>query len=97
MLITLVYINWHLHVSLLTNTQSCSFQRLRHKASTDGTMTLDAFLDEARALDVSEKQPKDIEPLESANSVLPQPPETPQKKRSCYECSESWPYDQKKG
>ena len=40
-------------------------------------MTLDAFLDEARALDVSEKQPKDIEPLESANSVLPQPPETP--------------------
>ena len=97
MLITLVYINWHLHVSLLTNTQSCSSQRLRHKASTDGTMTLDAFLDEARALDVSEKQPKDIEPLESVNSVLPQPPVTPQKKRSCYECSESWPHDQKKG
>ena len=97
MLITLVYINWHLHVSFLTNTQSCSSQRLRHKASTDGTMTLDAFLDEARALDVSEKQLTDIVPLESANSVLPEPPETPQKKRSCYECSESWSHDQKKG
>ena len=57
--------------------QSCPSQRLRYKASRDGTMTLDAFLDEARALEVSEKQAKDIEPSESANSVLPQPPETP--------------------
>ena len=36
---------------------------MRYKASRDGTMTLDAFLDEARALEVSEKQAKDIEPL----------------------------------
>ena len=56
---------------------------MRYKASRDGTMTLDALLDEARALEVSEKQAKDIEPSESASSVLPQPPETPQKKRSC--------------
>ena len=56
---------------------------MRYKASRDGTMTLDAFLDEARALEVSEKQAKDIEPSESASSVLPQPPETPQKKGSC--------------
>ena len=62
-------------------------------------MTLDAFLDEARALEVSEKQslllsssgtiiPRGsclnfYSPSESASSVLPQPPETPQKKRSC--------------
>ena len=30
-------------------------------------MTLDAFLDEARAREVSEKQAKDIEPSESAS------------------------------
>ena len=44
---------------------------MRYKASRDGTMTLDAFLDEARAREVSEKQAKDIEPSESASSVLP--------------------------
>ena len=32
---------------------------------------------------MSERQAKDIEPSESASSVLPQPPETPQKKGSC--------------
>ena len=73
--------------------QSCSSQRLRCKALRDATMTLHALLDEARALEVFEKQAKDIESSESANSVLPQPPETPQGKRFCYNCGGSWPHD----
>ena len=59
---------------------SCSSQRLRRKAFKDTTMTLQALLDEARALEVSEKQAVDIESSGSANAVLPQKSKTPEKK-----------------
>ena len=67
---------------------SCSSQRLRRKA-----LTLQALLDEARALEVSEKQAVDIESSGSATAVLPQKSKTPEKKRICFNCGESWPHD----
>ena len=71
--------------------QSCSSQCLHREAIRDAMMTLDTLLDEARAPKVSKKQAKDIESFFSANSVLPESPETPQEKRFSYYCSESWP------
>ena len=71
---------------------SCSSQRLRCKALKDTTMTLQALLDEARALEVSEKQAVDIESSGSANAVLPLKSKTPEKKSICFNCGESWPH-----
>ena len=49
--------------------QSCTSQRLRGKASRDSTMTLEALLAEARALEVSEQQATDIESPGTVNAV----------------------------
>ena len=72
---------------------SCSSQRLCRKALKDTTMTLQALLDEARALEVSEKQAVDIESSGSANAVFPQKSKMPEKKSICFNCGESWPHD----
>ena len=101
MSIILLCASWHLHVSLVTTEikseiiLSCSSQRLRRKALRDTTMTLaESLLDEARGLEISEKQAKDIETSGSANAVLSRPPETPQEKM-CFNCGEGWPHDSK--
>ena len=66
---TLVCVNFLLLVKLGTSTQ-----RLRRKALRDTTMTLETLLNEARALEISETQAKDIESSgNAANAVLPTP------------------------
>ncbi|XP_067026640.1 uncharacterized protein [Acropora muricata] len=72
---------------------SCSSQRLRHKALRDITLTLETLLNEARALEISETQAKDIESSGNANAVLPKPVQKPPAKGNCYNCGESWPHD----
>ena len=53
---------------------SCSSKRLRRKALRDTTITLETLLNEARALEISETQAKDIESSgNAANAVLPTP------------------------
>ena len=53
---------------------SCSSKRLRRKALRDTNMTLETLLNEARALEISETQAKDIESSgNAANAVLPTP------------------------
>ena len=69
---------------------SCSSQHLRRKALKDTTMTLQALLDEARALEVSEKQAVDIESSGSTNAVLPQKSKMPEKKSIWFNCGESF-------
>ena len=64
--------------------QSCTSQRLRRKALRDSTMTLEALLAEARALEFSEQQATDIESPGAANPVLPPKSETPDKNRSLF-------------
>ena len=77
--------------------QSCTSQRLRRKALRDSTMTLEALLAEARALEVSEQQATDIESPGAANAVLPPKSETPDKPARCFNCGGSWPHDAKAG
>ena len=77
--------------------QSCTSQRLRRKALRDSTMTLEALLAEARALEVSEQQATDIESPGAANAVLPPKSETPDKTARCFNCGGSWPHDAKAG
>ena len=60
--------------------QSCSSQRLRRKALKDAAMTLQSLLDEARALEVSEKQAIEIESTGNANTVLSRQPRNPKEK-----------------
>ena len=72
---------------------SCSSQHLRRKALKDTTMTLQALLDEARALEVSEKQAVDKESSGSTNAVLPQKSKMPEKKSIWFNCGESWRHD----
>ncbi|XP_068729065.1 uncharacterized protein [Montipora capricornis] len=50
---------------------SCSSQRLPRKALRDTTLTLETLLNEARALEISETQAKEIELSGNANAVLP--------------------------
>ena len=77
--------------------QSCTSQRLRRKALRDSTMTLEALLAEARALEVSEQQATHIESPGSANAVFPQESKTPDKTVRCFKCGGSWPHDAKAG
>jgi len=77
--------------------QSCTSQRLRRKALKDSTMTLEALLAEARALEISEQQATDIESPVTANAVLPPKSETPDKTARCFNCGGSWPHDAKAG
>ena len=65
---------------------SCSSQRLRRKALRDTTLTLETRLNEARALEISETQAKDIESSGNANAVLPKPVQKPPSKGNCYNC-----------
>ena len=70
-----------------------SSQRLRRKALRDTTMTLEILLNEARALEISETQAKDIESSgNAANAVLPTPS---QPKKNCFNCGGIWPHDSK--
>ena len=78
----LVCVNYLLLVNLGTSTRklnrrlflSCSSKRLRRKALRDTTTTLETLLNEARALEISETQAKDIESSgNAANAVLPTP------------------------
>ena len=63
---------------------SCSTQRLRRKALRDTTMTLETLLNEARTLEISETQAKDIESSgNAANAVLPTPS---QARENCFNC-----------
>ena len=72
-----------------------SSQRLRRKALRDTTMTLEILLNEARALEISETQAKDIESSgNAANAVLPTPS---QPKKNCFNCGGIWPHDSKTG
>ena len=72
---------------------SCSSQRLRRKALRDTTMTHETLLNEARALEISETQAKDIESSgNAANAVLPTPS---QPKKNCFNCGGIWPHDSK--
>ena len=74
---------------------SCSSQRLQRKALRDATMTLETLLNEARALEISETQAKDIESSGNvANAVLPIPS---QLKKNCFNCGEIWSQDSKTG
>ena len=57
--ITLVCDSWQLDVNLLTPTRKLISQHLRRKALRDSSMTLQALLAEARALEVSEQQATD--------------------------------------
>ncbi|KAK3716437.1 hypothetical protein QZH41_016846, partial [Actinostola sp. cb2023] len=78
--------------------QSCSSQRLRRKALKDSRMNLQALLDEARALEISETQAKEIESSGCANAVFPQThSKPPRKKGTCFNCGESWPHDSNTG
>ena len=77
--------------------QLCTSQRLRRKALRDSTMTLEALLAEARALEVSEQQATDIESPGTVNAVLPPKSETPDKTARCFNCGGSWPHDTKAG
>ena len=87
---TLVCVNFLLLVKLGTSTQ-----RLRRKALRDTTMTLETLLNEARALEISETQAKDIESSGNAsNAVLPTPS---QSKKNCFNCGGIWPHDSKTG
>ena len=64
----------------------------------DSTMTLEALLAEARALEVLEQQKAaSIESPRSANVVLCRKSETLDKKARCFNCGESWPHDAKAG
>ena len=69
--------------------QSYTLQRLRRKAPRDSTMTLEALLAEARALEVSEQQATDIESPVSANAVLPPKSTTLNKTARFFNCGES--------
>ncbi|CAH3193357.1 unnamed protein product [Porites evermanni] len=70
-------------------------ERLRRKALRDTTMTLETLLNEARALEISETQAKDIESAgNAANAVLPTPS---QPKKNCFNCGGIWPHDSKTG
>ena len=70
---------------------SCSSKRLRRKALRDTTMTLETLLNEARTLEISETQTKDIESSgNAANAVLPTPS---QPKKNCFNCGGIWPHD----
>ena len=72
---------------------SCSSQRYRRKALRDTTMTLETLLNEARDLEISETQAKDIESSGNvANAVLPTPS---QPKKNCFNCGGIWPHDSK--
>ena len=75
--------------------QSCTSQRLRRKVLKDSTMTLEALLAEARALEISEQQATEIESPGTANAVLPPKAETPDKTACCFNCGGSWPHDAK--
>lgn len=77
--------------------QSCTLQRLRQKTLRDSTVTLEALLAKARALEVSEQQATDIESPGSANAVFPQKSKTPDKTARCFNCGGSWPHDAKAG
>lgn len=77
--------------------QLCTSQRLRRKALRDSTMTLEALLAEARALEVSEQQTTDIESPGRANAVFPQKSKTPDKTAHCFNCGGSWPHNAKAG
>ena len=76
---------------------SCSSQRLRRKALRDTTLTLETLLNEARALEISETQAKEIESSGNANAILHQSVQKSQAKGNCYNCGESWPHDPKTG
>ena len=54
-------------------------------------------MNEARALEISEMQAKDIELSANANAVLSQPTQKSRAKGNCYNCGESWPHDPKAG
>lgn len=69
--------------------QSCTLQRLRQKTLRDSTVTLEALLAKARALEVSEQQATDIESPGSANAVFPQKSKTPDKTARCFNCGGS--------
>ena len=74
---------------------SCSSKRLRRKALRDTTMTLETLLNEARALEISETQAKDIESSgNAAYAVLPTPS---QPKKNCFNCGGIWPHHSKTG
>ena len=98
---TLVCVNYLLLVSLGTSTRKLNrrfFYPVHHsvfKALRDATMTLETLLNEARALEISETQAKDIESSgNAANAVLPTP--SPPKK-NCFNCGEIWSQDSKTG
>ena len=58
---------------------SCSSKRLRRKALRDTTMTLETLLNEARALEISETQAKDIESSGNAANAVLRTPSQPRK------------------
>ena len=79
--------------------QWCTSQRLHRKALRDLTMTIEALLAEARALELLEEQATEIESPGTANAVLPPnlKSETPDKTARCFNCGGSWPNDAKAG
>ena len=76
---------------------SCSSQRLCRKALQDTTLTLETLLNEARVLEISQTQAKEIKSSRNANAVLPQLVQKYRAKGNCYNCGESWPHDPKTG
>ena len=72
---------------------SCSSQRLRRKALR--TLILETLLNEARALEISEMQAKEIKSSGNANAVLPQSVQKSRAKGNCCNCGESWPHNPK--
>lgn len=77
--------------------QLCTLQHLRQKALRDSTMTREALLAKARALEFLEQQVIDIESPGSAKAVFPQKSKTPDKTARCFNCGGSWPHDAKAG
>ena len=76
---------------------SCSSQCLCRKALRGTALTLETLLNEARELEGSETQAKDIESSGNSIAVLPQPVQKSRAKGNCYNCGESWPHDPKTG
>ena len=77
--------------------QSCLSQRLRRKALKDSKITLASLLDEARALEISEAQAKDIESTSTVNAVHTPTTKDPRKDshKKCFNCGGEWPHQTK--
>ena len=83
--------------------QFCTSNRLRRKALKDAMMTLQNLLDEARAMEVSEMQAKEIENSSDMNVIgrkiksKPLQQKEHKKKGRCFNCGGEWPHDRKSG